>query len=129
MSQGETTRRRCGKIGGRSVSRENSRNAKSGAKDPAKKVIRQDSFAPVRAVPDKNNVLMQDLKPTVWIGKQGCTDQILSEIITQLKTRKAIKVKWLQHTEISPEEIAKSTGARLLQVRGRTLVLEERRKL
>ncbi len=72
---------------------------------------------------------MQDLKPTVWIGKQGCTETIISEVIAQLKTRKTIKVKWLQNTEVSPEELARATGARLIQVRGRTLVLEERRKL
>ncbi|MEI6293484.1 MAG: YhbY family RNA-binding protein [Methanomicrobiales archaeon] len=75
------------------------------------------------------NNLMQDLKPTVWIGKQGCTETIISEVIAQLKTRKVIKVKWLQNTEVSPEELACSAGARLIQVRGRTLVLEERRKL
>jgi RNA-binding protein len=75
------------------------------------------------------NNLMQDLKPTVWIGKQGCTETIIAEVIAQLKTRKTIKVKWLQNTEVSPEELARSAGARLIQVRGRTLVLEERRKL
>jgi RNA-binding protein len=72
---------------------------------------------------------MQDLKPTVWIGKQGCTEPIISEIIGQLKTRKTIKVKWLQNTEVSPEEIAHASGARLIQVRGRTMILEERRRL
>jgi RNA-binding protein len=74
-------------------------------------------------------VLMQELKPTVWVGKQGCTETIVSEVIAQLKSRKVVKVKWLQNTEIVPEELARATGARLLGVRGRTLVLEERRKL
>ena len=74
-------------------------------------------------------ILMQELKPTVWIGKQGCTETIVSEVTAQLKCRKVIKVKWLQNTEIIPEELARATGARLLGVRGRTLVLEERRKL
>jgi len=80
-------------------------------------------------MPKGSGNLMQDLKPTVWIGKQGCTEPIISEVIAQLKTRKTIKVKWLQNTEVSPEELAHSTGARLIQVRGRTLILEERRKL
>jgi RNA-binding protein len=74
-------------------------------------------------------ILMQELKPTVWIGKQGCTETIVSEVTAQLKSRKVIKVKWLQNTEIVPEDLARAAGARLLGVRGRTLVLEERRKL
>jgi RNA-binding protein len=73
--------------------------------------------------------LMQELKPTVWIGKLGCTETIVNEVAAQLKTRKVIKVKWLQNTEIVPEDLAKATGAHLLGVRGRTLVLEERRRL
>jgi RNA-binding protein len=82
-----------------------------------------------RSVSKGSGNLMQDLKPTVWIGKQGCTEPIIAEVIAQLKTRKTIKVKWLQNTEVSPEELAHSTGARLIQVRGRTLILEERRRL
>ncbi|HTY15015.1 MAG TPA: YhbY family RNA-binding protein [Methanoregulaceae archaeon] len=78
--------------------------------------------------PDER-VLMQELKPTVWIGKQGCTETIVSEVTAQLKSRKVIKVKWLQNIEIVPEDLARAAGARLLAVRGRTLVLEERRKL
>jgi RNA-binding protein len=77
---------------------------------------------------DRKN-LMQELKPTVWIGKLGLTETIIAEVVAQLKNRKAVKVKWLQNTDVSPEELAKSTGARLIGVRGRTLVLEERRRL
>ncbi|MEI7434422.1 MAG: YhbY family RNA-binding protein [Methanomicrobiales archaeon] len=82
-----------------------------------------------RSMSKSSGNLMQDLKPTVWIGKQGCTEPIISEVIAQLKTRKTIKVKWLQNSEVSPEELARSAGARLIQVRGRTLILEERRRL
>jgi hypothetical protein len=49
--------------------------------------------------PDRS---MQDLKPTVWIGKQGCTETMIDEIVEQLKKRKMIKVKWLQNIEIDP---------------------------
>ena len=49
---------------------------------------------------------MQDLKPTVWIGKQGCTETMIEEIVEQLKKRKMIKVKWLQNIEIDPEAVA-----------------------
>jgi RNA-binding protein len=71
---------------------------------------------------------MQDLKPTVWIGKQGCTETMIDEIVEQLKKRKMIKVKWLQNTQIDPEIVASQAHAKLIEVRGRTMVLEEKRK-
>jgi RNA-binding protein len=71
---------------------------------------------------------MQDLKPTVWIGKQGCTETMIDEIVEQLKKRKMIKVKWLQNAQIDPEIVASQAHATLIEVRGRTMVLEEKRK-
>jgi RNA-binding protein len=71
---------------------------------------------------------MQDLKPTVWIGKQGCTETMIEEIVEQLKKRKMIKVKWLQNIEIDPETVASQAKATLVDVRGRTMVLEEKKK-
>jgi RNA-binding protein len=71
---------------------------------------------------------MQDLKPTVWIGKQGCTETMIDEIVEQLKKRKMIKVKWLQNIEIDPETVASRAGSKLVDVRGRTMVLEEKKK-
>ena len=75
--------------------------------------------------PDRS---MQDLKPTVWIGKQGCTETMIDEIVEQLKKRKMIKVKWLQNIEIDPETVASQAKATLVDVRGRTMVLEEKKK-
>lgn len=60
---------------------------------------------------------MQDLKPTVWIGKQGCTETMIEEIVSQLKKRKLIKVKWLQNTMVDPEAIAAQAKAKLVEVR------------
>jgi RNA-binding protein YhbY len=37
---------------------------------------------------------MQDLRPTVWIGKQGCTGTIIQEIVSQLDKRNLVKVKF-----------------------------------
>jgi len=74
--------------------------------------------------PDRS---MQDLKPTVWIGKQGCTETMIDEIVEQLKKRKLIKVKWLQNTEVDPEDIALQAHATLVEVRGRTMVLQEKK--
>jgi RNA-binding protein len=69
---------------------------------------------------------MQDLKPTVWIGKQGCSGTMIDEIVSQLKKRKLIKVKWLQNTDVDPEAVASQAKARLVEVRGRTMVLSEK---
>ena len=77
-------------------------------------------------MPEPNNNSMQDLKPTVWIGKQGCTETMIDEIVAQLKKRKLIKVKWLQNTDVDPEAIATQAKARLIEVRGRTMVLSEK---
>jgi RNA-binding protein len=70
---------------------------------------------------------MQDLKPTVWIGKQGCTETMIGEIMEQLRKRKKIKVKWLQNVEVDPESVAVQARAQLVEVRGRTMVLEEKK--
>ena len=71
---------------------------------------------------------MQDLKPTVWIGKQGSTETMIDEIVSQLKKRKLIKIKWLQNTDVDPEDIALKAKATLVEVRGRTMVLAEKGK-
>lgn len=77
---------------------------------------------------DKNKNLMQDLRPTVWIGKQGCSDTIIQEIVDQLEKRSVVKVKWLQNIEIDPSDVAARAGALLVEVRGRTMVLARRQK-
>ena len=77
---------------------------------------------------NQNDRSMQDLKPTVWIGKQGCTETMIEEIVSQLKKRKLIKVKWLQNTEVDPEAIAAQAKGTLVEVRGRTMVLAEKGK-
>jgi len=71
---------------------------------------------------------MQDLRPTVWIGKQGCTGTVVEEIIQQLEKRKVVKVKVLSNTEIDFEDVAARAGSDLVEVRGKTFVLARRRK-
>ena len=78
---------------------------------------------------EQNDRSMQDLKPTVWIGKQGCTETMIEEIVAQLKKRKLIKVKWLQNTDVDPDDIAIRAKATLVEVRGRTMVLESKGKV
>ncbi len=79
-------------------------------------------------MPEQPDTSMQDLKPTVWIGKQGCTGTMIDEIVSQLKKRKLIKVKWLQNTDVDPEAVASRAKARLVEVRGRTMILAEKGK-
>jgi RNA-binding protein len=69
---------------------------------------------------------MQDLRPTIWIGKQGLTDAIIDEIRVQLKQRLIVKVKWLRNADLDPAEMAERAGAELRGVRGRTAVLVKR---
>ena len=77
---------------------------------------------------DDANKLMQELKPTVWIGKQGCTETMIEEIVAQLKNRKMIKVKWLQSVVVDPEAIALQARAKLVETRGRTMVLADKKQ-
>jgi RNA-binding protein len=77
---------------------------------------------------DPDNHAMQDLRPTVWIGKQGCADHLIEEIVQQLTKRKVVKIKWLQNTEVDPRDIALRARAELVEVRGRTMVLARQKK-
>ncbi|MDX8549413.1 YhbY family RNA-binding protein [Methanospirillum sp. J.3.6.1-F.2.7.3] len=69
------------------------------------------------------NPAFHDLKPTIWVGKQGITDTIIDEIKGQVKVRKVIKVKWLASVDVDPISVATESKTKLLQVRGRTMVL------
>lgn len=69
---------------------------------------------------------IQTLKPTIWVGKNGCTEDLVEETRRQLDARKVIKIKWLQSCDLDEEEIlelAKKTSAEVLDSRGRMVVL------
>ena len=75
-----------------------------------------------------------DEKPTVWVGKEGATTQIINEISKQLDTREMIKAKILR-TTLKDEEaktiatkIAEQTDSLLIEVRGHTFLLYKRKK-
>ncbi len=71
---------------------------------------------------------MQEIRPTVWIGKSGMTASVLGEITGQLATRAVVKVKWLRNIGVEPAAIAEKTGSILVSVRGRTMVLARRKR-
>jgi RNA-binding protein len=66
---------------------------------------------------------MQTVKPTVWIGKKGLSDEAVAEIRRQLEARKPVKVRYLRGAEMDPEVLAARARGRVLGVRGRTVVL------
>jgi RNA-binding protein len=73
-------------------------------------------------------------KPTIWIGKEGATAQLISEIDRQLKKREIIKAKILK-TALKEEKakdvatkIATQTNSTLIEVRGHTFMLYKPRK-
>ncbi len=69
---------------------------------------------------------IQTLKPTIWVGKNGCTEDLVEETRRQLEARKVIKIKWLQSCDLDEEEIlelAQKTSAEVLDSRGRMVVL------
>ncbi|MDD1675288.1 MAG: YhbY family RNA-binding protein [Methanomicrobiales archaeon] len=68
-----------------------------------------------------------ELKPTVWIGKKGCTEVVCEEIRRQIGTRKMIKVRYLRSSDMDPAALAESTGTVLRDVRGRTVILEKKK--
>jgi RNA-binding protein len=71
---------------------------------------------------------------TVWIGKEGASDALVSQVKSQLKTRELVKVKIhkpaLQEAGASDfaEKIAASTGSTLVEVLGHTFTLYKKRE-
>jgi len=71
--------------------------------------------------------------PTVHIGKEGATAQIINEISKQLDTREMIKAKILrsalkgEETKNIAAAIAEQTESELVEVRGHTFLLYKRK--
>ncbi|MCR5481747.1 MAG: ribosome assembly RNA-binding protein YhbY [Clostridia bacterium] len=71
--------------------------------------------------------LAHDLEPTVYIGRQGLTENIIKEMETGFEVRELVKVKIQEGCELDPKEtankIAERTGAEFVQAIGRKFVL------
>lgn len=73
-------------------------------------------------------------KPTVWVGKEGLSTQMISEIDRQLDIREMVKIRILetalkeQKTKTIASKVAEQTNAVLVEVRGHTFMLYRRRK-
>jgi RNA-binding protein len=72
--------------------------------------------------------------PTIWVGKNGVSEQLLKEVEKQLEKNKMVKIK-IQKSALGEKEakhialtIAEQTKASLVEVRGHTFMLYKRRK-
>ena len=72
---------------------------------------------------------LKDEGPTVWIGKEGLTQQSIMEIEKQLKKNKMLKIKILKAVLIKDDKkaiatkAAEQTGALLVDLRGHIFIL------
>ena len=73
-------------------------------------------------------------KPTVWIGKNGGSREVLDEIDSQLERAEMVKVKILKtalaadNAKNIANKIAKQTASSLVEVRGHNFLLYKKRK-
>jgi RNA-binding protein len=73
-------------------------------------------------------------KPTIHVGKEGATSQIINEINRQLEQHEVVKAKILQTALKDTEakeiatKIANQTDSTLIEVRGHTFILYKKRK-
>jgi RNA-binding protein len=71
-------------------------------------------------------------KPTIWIGKNQVSEELLKQIEKQLEKKEMVKVRILRSALEADEakevasRIAEQTGASLVEVRGHTFMLYKR---
>ncbi len=78
---------------------------------------------------------MKDENPTIWVGKEGLTDQCSGEIEKQLQKNKMVKVRVLPAALQAPNTAqsiavtaAEKTNAALVEVRGHVFILFRKRR-
>ena len=79
--------------------------------------------------------LLKDENPTIWVGKDGLTSQLVGEIEKQLQKNKMVKVKILPAAllgditaQVIAAKAAEQTNAALVEVRGHVFILFRKRK-
>ena len=79
--------------------------------------------------------VLKDENPTIWVGKDGLTTQLISEIEKQLQKNKMVKVRILpaalqgdNAAEAIAAKAAEQTDAALVEVRGHVFILFRKRK-
>ena len=77
---------------------------------------------------------LKDEKPTIWVGKDGLTPQISTEIEKQLNKNKMLKVKILksalqqQTAKAIATKAAEDAEAALVEVRGHVFIIYRRHR-
>jgi len=79
--------------------------------------------------------VLKDENPTVWVGKDGLTPQVIGEIGKQLQKNKMVKVRILpaalqgdNTAQLIASRAAEQAGAALVEVRGHVFILFRKRK-
>ena len=79
--------------------------------------------------------VLKDENPTIWVGKEGLTDQLIGEIEKQLQKNKMVKVRVLPAAlqgdttaQVIGVKAAEKTNAGLVEVRGHVFILFRKRK-
>ena len=79
--------------------------------------------------------VLKDENPTIWVGKDGLTPQLISEIEKQLQQNKMVKVRILpaalqgdNTAQAIAAKAAEQTSAALVEVRGHVFILFRKRK-
>jgi RNA-binding protein len=78
---------------------------------------------------------LKEEKPTIWVGKEGLTLQVLVEVEKQLERTKMVKIR-IQPSAMQGDITAKTiaeksamqTNSALVEVRGHVFILYRRRR-
>jgi putative YhbY family RNA-binding protein len=79
--------------------------------------------------------VLKDENPTIWVGKDGLTPQLVAEIEKQLQQNKMVKVRILpaalqgeNTAQVIAAKAAEQTDAALVEVRGHVFILFRKRR-
>lgn len=79
--------------------------------------------------------VLKDENPTIWVGKDGLTAQLVAEMEKQLQKNKMVKVRVLPAALVGENtaqsiaaKAAEQTNAALVEVRGHVLILFRKRR-
>jgi RNA-binding protein len=79
--------------------------------------------------------VMKDENPTIWVGKDGLSEQVIGEMEKQLQKNKMVKARILpaaltadNTAQAIADKAAETTGAALVELRGHVLILFRKRK-
>jgi RNA-binding protein len=79
--------------------------------------------------------VLKDENPTIWVGKDGLTDQLSNEIEKQLQRNKMVKVRVLPAALVGDNtaqaiaaKAAEKTNSALVECRGHVFILFRKRR-